>query len=201
MKSGLLYTGRMRNEEKRGRSPDGVLLTYFCLVVPAVLLNIMMGLNIGKKWQWILVNDWIQGMFSFNNVNVIVVSNSCLQCALISQVSWIKIICTSFQSFLLNGLIWGIKIWLRASPASSQHLFWFNACYCSYQRFWYMNEAEASIDHQPRLHAAVNKGAHQMEPPSSVEAIGVSPFPSRFINRTTKHNPSDGLLLRSRASS
>lgn len=145
MKSGLLYTGRMRNEEKRGISPDGVLLTYFCLVVPAVLLNIMMGLNIGKKWQWILVNDWIQGMFSFNNVNVSVVSNSCLQCALISQVSWIKIICTSFQSFLLNGLIWGIKIWLRASPASCQHLFWFwfNACYCSYQRFWYMNEDEA----------------------------------------------------------
>ena len=39
----------MRNEEKRGRSRDGVPLTYFCLVVPAALLNIMMGLNMGKK--------------------------------------------------------------------------------------------------------------------------------------------------------
>ena len=27
-------------------------------------------------------------------------------------------------------------------------------------------------------------GAHQMEPPSPTQALGVNPFPSRFINRT-----------------
>ena len=27
-------------------------------------------------------------------------------------------------------------------------------------------------------------GAHQMEPPSPIQALGVNPFPSRFIIRT-----------------
>ena len=27
-------------------------------------------------------------------------------------------------------------------------------------------------------------GAHRMEPPSPTQALGVNPFPSRFINRT-----------------
>lgn len=139
--------GRMRNQSKKN-AEDHRRESYWHISVWWFRLFywiLLMALNIGKKWPWILVNDWIQGTFSFNNVNVIVVSNSCLQCALISQVLRIKIICTSFQSFLLHGLSWGIKIWLRASPASSQHLFWFNACYCNYQRFWYMNEAEESI--------------------------------------------------------
>ena len=29
-----------------------------------------------------------------------------------------------------------------------------------------------------------NAGAHQMEPPSPIQALGVNPFPSRFIIRT-----------------
>ena len=29
-----------------------------------------------------------------------------------------------------------------------------------------------------------NQGAHQMEPASPIQALGVNPFPSRFINRT-----------------
>ena len=35
-----------------------------------------------------------------------------------------------------------------------------------------------SINHSPRT------GAHQMEPPSPIQALGVNPFPSRFIIRT-----------------
>ena len=27
-------------------------------------------------------------------------------------------------------------------------------------------------------------GAHQMEPPSPIQALGVNPFPSRFVTRT-----------------
>ena len=30
----------------------------------------------------------------------------------------------------------------------------------------------------------VGAGAHQMEPPSPIQALGVNPFPSRFIIRT-----------------
>ena len=30
----------------------------------------------------------------------------------------------------------------------------------------------------------VMSGAHQMEPPSPIQALGVNPFPSRFIIRT-----------------
>jgi len=31
---------------------------------------------------------------------------------------------------------------------------------------------------------ALKAGAHQMEPPSPTQALGVNPFPSRFIIRT-----------------
>ena len=35
----------------------------------------------------------------------------------------------------------------------------------------------------PRIYS-LKPGAHQVEPPSPTQALGVNPFPSRFINRT-----------------
>ena len=36
----------------------------------------------------------------------------------------------------------------------------------------------------------LNAGAHQMEPPSPIQALGVNPFPSRFIIRTVPRGDS-----------
>ena len=37
---------------------------------------------------------------------------------------------------------------------------------------------------QPTFEMTPGSGAHQMEPPSPIQALGVNPFPSRFIIRT-----------------
>ena len=40
------------------------------------------------------------------------------------------------------------------------------------------------LQHLAGITEFVGSGAHQMEPASPIQALGVNPFPSRFINRT-----------------
>ena len=56
--------------------------------------------------------------------------------------------------------------------------------------WFFLNEMRVAFCHQTtflgylRSRCCVGSGAHQMEPPSPIQALGVNPFPSRFIIRT-----------------
>ena len=45
-------------------------------------------------------------------------------------------------------------------------------------------QGRVSSDESAKVPLFLISGAHQMEPASPIQALGVNPFPSRFINRT-----------------
>ena len=72
-----------------------------------------------------------------------------------------------------------------AAPFSSSEIF-FLALFFGMSTFAKINLVIAEnwvVTNNFLLQQWPQPGAHQMEPPSPTQALGVNPFPSRFINR------------------